>query len=183
MIKEKVKYSTLLMLLCCMGWVMTGCGDDKDEPTPPKARFSHVKAELSVKVEGETTRCFDISGTWTSNGVETAMEPLKINAEQTFKPDNSKTLPSTYSMTLDVTPNKDFVPEEGKKYNAKLQFSYSIRVIGTDGSVLAAREGSMYLMNLEGIRTDKLTKIAARVPKNFNFTVKQSADGSYEITN
>lgn len=183
MIKEKVKYLSLLMLMCCVGLVMTSCGDDDDEPAiPQNPSFSHVKAVFSVKAEGETTQCFDITGEWECNGEVMAMAPLKVSPDQSYKPADSKNLPSTYSVTLNATPNPDFVPEAGKRYSAKIYFTYSIQVIGTDGTVLTGKEGGIYVLNMEGIRTDKLDVIARRFPKNYKFTVKHTADGGYEIT-
>lgn len=180
MFKKKVKYSTLLILLCCIGWAMTGCSND-DEPAPQNPSFSHVKAVFSVKAEGETTRCFDVTGEWACNGEVMAMSPLKISADQTYKPVDSKKLPSTYSMTLKVTPSKDFVPEEGKKYTAKIRFNYDIMLVDTKGEVAYEKSGGEYVMNMSGIKPDKLDVIAERFPVSYVFTVRQTPDGSYEI--
>lgn len=181
MIKKNVKYSTLMLLMCCIGWVMTGCNKEDDEPVPQESSFSHIKAEFSVKVDGETTRCFDVTGEWTCNGEVTAMEPLNISADQTFRPVDSKKLPSTYSMTLNVAPNKDFVPEEGKKYNAKITFAYDIKVVDTTGQVVLEKSGEEHVMNMSGIRPDKLEDIAERFPESYLFTVNRTDDGKYEI--
>ncbi len=180
---KKVKNSILLMLLCCIGWAMTGCSDDKDDvPGPEKTSFSHVKALLRIKVEGETTQCFNVTGEWECNGEEMAMAPLNISADQSYKPVDSKKLPSTYSMTLNVTPNKEFVPEEGKKYNAIIRFSYDIMLVDTKGNVMLEKEGEEHVMNMRGIKPEMLEDIAERFPESYVFTVKQTSEGKYEIT-
>lgn len=170
-----------MLLVCCMGWAMSGCSDDNDEPTPEDAKFGRVKAVLSVKAEGETTQCFDVTGEWKCNGETTAMSPLKISADQTHKPVDSKTMPSTYAMTLYVTPNKDFVPGEGKKYHAKITFKYDIIVEDDKGETLVEKEGVEYVMNtrFNGKHLEELTE---RFPVTYVFTVKKTADGKYEIT-
>lgn len=180
MFKDKVKHAAMLMLVCCLGWTMTACGDD-DEPDMPAPAFSHVEAVFTAKAEGETVKCFNVTGEWACNGEVMAMAPFKLTADQTYKPGNSKKLPADYAMTFNVTPNPDFVPEEGKEYSAKLVVNYTIQVVATDGSKLLTKQGHTEVMRMEGIDTDKLAEIAARFPKTYKFTVAQTADGKYEI--
>ena len=180
MIKEKIKYSVLMLLFCCIGWAMTGCNDD-DEPTPEDASFGRVKAVLSIKAEGETTQCFDVTGEWKCNGETMAMAPLKLSADQTYMLGDSKTLPATYAMTLNVVPNKDFVPEQGKKYRAKITFKYDIKVEDTKGETLVEKEGVEYVMNMS-FNGENLAELAERFPVTYVFTVKKTANGKYEIT-
>lgn len=179
--KEKAKNYFLLMLLCSICWVVTSCSSD-DKPAVEDKTFSHVKAVFGIKAEGETTQCFNINGEWACNGEKMAMPPLKISADQRYVPVTSKFLPTTYSLALNATPNENFVPEKGKKYDAKLYFTYDIQVIDSNGSILIEKEGKTDVINMEGIRTDKLETIARRLSKNYQFVVKQVADGSYEIT-
>lgn len=180
---KKVRFSAIVMLMCVMGWGMTGCGSDDDEPgqPTPSAKFSHVKATFGVKAEGETTQLFDVTGEWECNGDVAEMASLKQNPDQSFSPADSRKLPSAYSLTLRVSPNKSFVPEEGRKYAAKLRFTYDITVVGSNGEELYEKEGSEYVMNMAGVHTDKLEQIAERFPVTYLFTVKQTSAGNYEI--